>query len=173
MFNFIKNLFFRKKEYDLFDYKTLSRVTDNLEVYFSPKGGCCEKICELISLASDEILMQAYAFTSEPIAEKLIKAKKRKVNVSLILDSDQVRARCSQISLLKKNGIECFLDGKHPISHNKIIIIDRKTIISGSYNFSNQAESNAENLIIIRDNKEICDTYLVNFLIHKSHSAIY
>ena len=48
-------------------------------------------------------------------------------------------------------GIPTFIDNKHAIAHNKIMIIDQSTIITGSFNFTKAAEEkNAENLLIIR-----------------------
>ena len=66
--------------------------------------------------------------------------------------------------------IPTYVDDAHQIAHNKIIIIDKQIVITGSFNFSKAAEEgNAENLLIIR-NPELAAIYLDNFLKHKTHS---
>ena len=65
------------------------------------------------------------------------------------------------------------IDGKHAIAHNKIIIIDGQTVITGSFNFTNQAEDhNAENLLVIRDHG-LAQRYLANWHDHEAHSEPY
>ena len=66
-----------------------------------------------------------------------------------------------------------FIDAKHAIAHNKIMVIDGATVITGSFNFTKQAETeNAENLLIIRD-ASIAPKYLGNFDVHLKHSEAY
>jgi phosphatidylserine/phosphatidylglycerophosphate/cardiolipin synthase-like enzyme len=68
--------------------------------------------------------------------------------------------------------IPTFIDARHAIAHNKIIIIDKTTTITGSFNFTKAAqERNAENLLIIRS-REIAQAYLDNWYIHKEHSDV-
>lgn len=66
------------------------------------------------------------------------------------------------------------IDDKHAIAHNKIMIIDKSTLITGSFNFTAAAENkNAENLLVIKGNKPLVDNYIENFEAHKGHSAPY
>ena len=67
-----------------------------------------------------------------------------------------------------------YIDSKHAIAHNKIMIIDRNTLITGSFNFTKSAEeSNAENLLILKGNKTLVARYIENFEMHKGHSEEY
>jgi phosphatidylserine/phosphatidylglycerophosphate/cardiolipin synthase-like enzyme len=70
-------------------------------------------------------------------------------------------------------GIPTFIDDKHAIAHNKIMIIDKTWVITGSLNFTKAAEEkNAENLLIILS-RELAKQYLDNWLKHKGHSEAY
>ena len=70
-------------------------------------------------------------------------------------------------------GIPTFIDFQHAIAHNKIIIIDRETVITGSFNFTKSAEEkNAENLLILRS-RELAREYIDNWNEHKTHSEVY
>lgn len=145
----------------------------NVRVVFSPKGGCTEAIVEKISAAQKSILIQAYSFTSDPIEAALVQAKQRGVHVSVILDRSQYEAKGAAALPLFKAGIEVRMDAKHQIAHNKIIIIDGETLITGSFNFSRQAEiSNAENLLIMY-NPDLAGVYTANWQAHYDHSDPY
>ena len=141
-----------------------------VEVYFSPDDRTTEAIVREIDHSRTEILVQAYSFTSAPIAKALLKAHKRGVKVRAILDKSQKTQKYSSASFLTHSGIPTYIDAKHAIAHNKIIIIDREVVITGSFNFTKAAEEkNAENLLIIRS-KELAKPYTENWQRHREHS---
>ena len=146
---------------------------DVQQVCFSPNGKCTSAIVEQIDNAKAEILVQAYSFTSAPIAKALSNAHKRGVKIEAILDKSNVTGNYSSATFISNNGIPVFIDAIHAIAHNKIIIIDRGTVITGSFNFTKAAEEkNAENLLIIKS-KELAKTYIDNWMKHKAHSEEY
>lgn len=142
-------------------------------VYFSPNGGCTEAIIKEIDKAKSEILVQAYSFTSAPIAKALTEAHKRGVHVEIILDKSNETAQYSSADFTAHAGIPTYIDAVHAIAHNKIMIIDGETVITGSFNFTKAAEKkNAENLLILKS-KELAKEYIQNFITHKQHSGEY
>ena len=77
------------------------------------------------------------------------------------------------IRLTQNYGIPTFIDDRHAIAHNKIIIIDGKTVLTGSFNFTKQAEEhNAENLLVIED-AALAAKYTQNWNTHFAHSQPY
>ncbi|MBM4314346.1 MAG: phospholipase D family protein [Deltaproteobacteria bacterium] len=142
-----------------------------IEVYFSPQSGSTTAIVQEIDRARSEVLVQAYSFTSSPIARALLKAHRRGIRVEVILDKSQKNHRYSSFVFLANARIPTYIDAEHAIAHNKIILIDRSVVITGSFNFTKAAEEkNAENLLIIRS-KELTKRYLENWLHHRNHSA--
>ena len=96
--------------------------------------------------------MQAYSFTSKPIAAALDRAEARGVVVHVILDKSNLKETTYADAEVVRHGISVLVDAKHSIAHNKIIVIDGQVAITGSFNFTMQAEnSNAENLLVIHD----------------------
>jgi phosphatidylserine/phosphatidylglycerophosphate/cardiolipin synthase-like enzyme len=149
-------------------------ATGSAEVFFSPNGGATEAIVREIDAAKSEVLVQAYSFTSVPIAQALLNAKKRGVRIEAVLDKSQRSERYSAATFLMNAGIAVVIDDRHAIAHNKIIIIDQASLITGSFNFSKNADqNNAENLLILRGNKPLIDKYLANYRIHWDHSVPY
>ena len=142
-------------------------------VCFSPGGNCTDVIIKEIDGATAEILIQAYSFTSAPIAKALVNAHKRGVKVEAILDKSQRTAKYTSATFLANSRIPTYIDAKHAIAHNKIMIIDKATVITGSFNFTKAAEEkNAENLLIIRA-EELAGIYIENWYKHKEHSERY
>jgi len=143
-------------------------------VCFSPGGNCTDVIIKEIDGATEEILIQAYSFTSAPIAKALVNAHKRGVKVEAILDKSQRTAKYTSATFLANSRIPTYIDAKHAIAHNKIMIIDRETLITGSFNFTKAAEEkNAENVLILKGNNQLVNRYMENFYQHRNHSERY
>jgi len=143
----------------------------SLGVFFSPKGGCENALVAELKKARREILVQAYSFTADPLTYGLVEAKKRGVNVEVILDKSNEVERFSDLNILLENGLHPLIDSEHAIAHNKVMIIDQKVVVTGSFNFTNQAENqNAENMLIIKGHPEMASKYRNNFMVHKQHS---
>jgi len=139
-------------------------------VYFSPLGGGTEAIVTAVSQARTSIHVQAYAFSSRPIIQAIIAAHTRGVSVEVILDQSQRTERFSGQAALLAAGVPTWLDGAHQIAHNKIMIIDGETVITGSFNFTRSAEEhNAENLLVVHD-RALAGRYEANFQTHLAHS---
>lgn len=150
------------------------KATGTIEAYFSPNGGATEAIVKEINAAKSEILVQAYSFTSKPIAKALVDARKRGIKIEAVLDKSQRNEKYTSADFVAHAGIPTYIDSAHAIAHNKIIIIDRSTLITGSFNFTKAAEEkNAENLLILNGNKPLVERYIRNFEEHKGHSEVY
>lgn len=146
---------------------------NTIEVNFSPNGGVTDAIVREINMATKEVLVQAYSCTSIPIGDAIMSAYDRGVKVEVIMDPENLGNPNSLIKPFFNKGISIFIDNKHNIAHNKIMIIDHYTVITGSFNFSKGAEhSNSENNLIIK-NSQITNRYIVNYTSHKQHSYNY
>lgn len=142
-------------------------------VYFSPKGGCTEAIVDALNKSTSSVLVQAFMFTSAPIARALVEARRRGVKVEVVLDKSHLADKYSSATFLHNNLIPCYIDAMHTNAHNKVMIIDRKTVITGSFNFTKSAEeNNAENLLVITD-AALAAQYAQNWHLHRRHSARY
>jgi phosphatidylserine/phosphatidylglycerophosphate/cardiolipin synthase-like enzyme len=154
-----------------FNNQTSNVSRGDIQVLFSPKGGCTDAIVNELNQARLMILVQAYSFTSEPIAAACVAAHRRGVPVYVVLDKSQETEQYSAADFLANNGIPTLIDSQHAIAHNKVILIDGQTLITGSFNFTKNAEqSNAENLLIIRNQPDLYAAYENNIRHHYEHS---
>jgi phosphatidylserine/phosphatidylglycerophosphate/cardiolipin synthase-like enzyme len=146
----------------------------DIACYFSPHGGCTEAVVRELDAAKETVLVQAYSFTSTPIAKALIEAHRRGVKITVILDKSNRKDNYSAADFVAHADIPCYIDAQHSIAHNKVILIDGRTIITGSFNFTKAAEtSNAENLLVIHNHPQLFAAYETNFKKHLAHSEAY
>jgi phosphatidylserine/phosphatidylglycerophosphate/cardiolipin synthase-like enzyme len=144
--------------------------SSSLSVKFSPKGGCADAIVAEIGKAKESVLVLAYSFTSRPIFAALLEAKRRGIDVKVVVDGGQLEVR-SLVWESYSNGIPTLVDCRHAIAINTVIVIDDRVVITGSFNFSAAAEnSNAENLLVIRS-KDVAALYGSNWAEHAGHSV--
>jgi phosphatidylserine/phosphatidylglycerophosphate/cardiolipin synthase-like enzyme len=101
-------------------------------------------------------------------------AKKRGIDVKVILDETQINSEYSVINELFEEKIPIWIDFQPAIAHNKVMIIDNKKVVSGSFNFTHSAEfRNTENLLIIENNDLLIRKYVKNWKNRQSHSKLY
>lgn len=125
-----------------------------IDVRFSPKGGGEALALRAILQAQEQILVHTYSFTSHPITEALIAAKRRGVNVRVLTDQRESRSRYCRLKELVYAGIEVRIDKVAGLAHNKVLIIDDSYVTTGSFNWSAAAEKrNAENILLIKSKK--------------------
>lgn len=152
-----------------FDATTISDIVStsttnkhaHMEAAFSPQQGAIDLVLRTINSAEKSIRVAAYSFTYPPIAEALVNAHRRGVDVKVVLDGKQREDKHSVFRYLKNNNIETRVNFSYAIMHHKFMIIDHKTLQLGSFNYTKSAEKrNAENVLVIREAPDILDAYL-------------
>ena len=134
---------------------------------FTPAQVCVDLIVDILDHAQSEIRLQAYGFSSSPVLSALVSAKRRGVDVAVILDKSDDRASSgrndSGAEFVSRAGIFVFIDYRPAIAHNKVIVVDRHIVVTGSYNFTTAAERrNAENITVL-DSPEVARHFLANW----------
>ncbi len=135
------------------------------EVYFSLYNDPELIIIKNIDDSNEFINIAMYTFTDIEIAQAIIRAKDRGVDVKIYLDRSQVNAKYSKSRYFVSAGIEegIRISSNNYIMHNKFAVIDNEIVITGSYNWTASAgERNDENLLVI-DNKKIIEKYQNQF----------
>ncbi len=144
---------------------SIASTPESMDVCFTPGQSCLPKVIKYIDNAKTSIILLGYSFTSKPITQALIQAKKRGVNVRIVLDHSQQYQKYSKevIQVLLNNQMDVRFDHTVKIAHNKVLVIDNLQTITGSYNWTHSAEfKNAENLVFIKS-QEVAKKYAVYF----------
>ena len=148
-------------------------ATGTVEVLFAPWQDIETRIVGIIGSARRELYVQAFLFTSKPIGNALIEAHKRGVVVEVLADIEMNgKGDRTQIPQLVAAGVPVSLETRYSSAHNKVILADPAepdgVLITGSYNFTFSARmKNAENLLVMRGNRALAQTYLDNWHRHK------
>jgi phosphatidylserine/phosphatidylglycerophosphate/cardiolipin synthase-like enzyme len=134
---------------------SVTTTPSTVAVCFTPGGHCTDAIVQALSDAKRTILVQAYSFTSAPIAKALLDAHTRGIQVQVILDKSQRTEKYSSADFLANQGVSTMIDATHAISHTKVIVIYGETVPTESFNFTKAAEeNNAENVRRISGGEE-------------------
>lgn len=142
---------------------------------FVPDGPSCERsLIEKINSTRRSLLIQGYFFTSQPIAAAVRDAKKRGVDVRVLLDKENLTTKYSSAVYFSRLGIPVMIDNRPKIAHNKVMIFDMNSIFTGSFNFTKAAEhDNAENGIIITGDLVLAKQYEENWMARAHVSSPY
>lgn len=151
-------------------------VSGTVQVLFTPEDDAAGQIVQAIEHAQKQVLVQTFSFTNREIAQALIRAKQRGVDVRVVTDAEQMRKmERSKVPAVAAGGVPVFVDSRHDSAHNKVMVIDagsaNPVVITGSFNFTHAAQfKNAENLLIFRGNQELTAAYFENWQRHREHS---
>jgi phosphatidylserine/phosphatidylglycerophosphate/cardiolipin synthase-like enzyme len=145
-------------------------ATGEIEVAFSPNEGSEQLVIKVIDSARTSIRLMAYSFTSATVVSALLRAKKRGVDIALVvdhkgnMDEDRSGKATAALSTLANAGIAVRTISKYAISHDKVICADDAHVETGSYNFSSSASvRNSENVIVHWNNPKLAAVYLKHF----------
>lgn len=148
-------------------------ATGSVEVLFSPWDDAEGGLLAALGEARQTLHVQAYLLTSRNIARALLKAHRRGVQVRILADATTtLGGQNSRIPELAAAGIPVWLETRYNNAHNKVMLIDAEgshpVVLTGSYNFTWSAQArNAENLLILRDNRALAAQYLKNWRRHQ------
>ncbi len=145
-----------------FPHITLNDGTQ-ISTYFAPENDTISPLLKEITSAKKSIYFMAFSFTHDKLGKAMRDRFKLGVTMGGVFDESGLNAY-SEYELMKKAGISVRVDRSSGAMHHKVIIIDEETVITGSYNFSKNAETkNSENLLIIKGNKDMARAYLEEF----------
>ena len=143
---------------------------------FSPEGSAESLVIKVIDSSQQDIRMMCYSFTSPQIVTALINAKRRGVNVAIVADQNGNRGKSSRaaMNLVVNAGIALRVDNAYKIQHDKVIVVDGKTIETGSFNYTaSAAHANSENVIVDWEDPEIAGGYLDHWLSRWNQAKAY
>lgn len=145
-------------------YPDFSIDGTHVEVLFSPDDGVASRVYDILNEAEKSIYFLAYSFTSDDLGQIIRTQAENGVNVAGVMDDGQVKSNIgTEYDLFKRAGLNVLVDNNEGLMHHKTIIIDDQIVITGSYNFTNSAETrNDENLVVLY-NPIIANFYMKEF----------
>jgi len=140
------------------------RIDDaDINVYFSPEDNVERIINSRLKKAKKSIRFLAFSFTSDSLGETMIEKFKKGLTVEGVFERRGANSEYSEYTKMMIEGLPVFKDRNRHIMHHKVIIIDDYRVITGSFNFSKNADRNNDENILIIDSEEIAAEYTEEF----------
>jgi phosphatidylserine/phosphatidylglycerophosphate/cardiolipin synthase-like enzyme len=143
-----------------------SYAEPNVQAGFSPEGSARQLVLKVIVDAKHSIQILAYSFQAPDIMQALVDAKKRGVEVRVVVDRKRnlVASSKQAMRFVTRNGVALRTNDRFHLHHDKTIIVDGETIATGSFNFAASAETaNSENVVVIRGMPDVTRQYLAHW----------
>lgn len=161
---------FEKREFgastrpELPPVKPVHLKNGDVQVFFSPMGGGKDAVVKELQGAKKSISFMTFSLTDASISQAMRDKAKAGVKVEGIFDRWLAAGEYSQFQPFKRAGIPVWKDGNEALMHHKVMIVDQKTVITGSFNFSQNAEhNNNEAFFIIRNAQALAKDYEAEF----------
>ncbi len=144
-------------------YPLLRLDNGRIEHYFSPTEPISSRLVDWIGRARSRVDVLAFSFTDDAVGDALIARHQAGVPVRVVFERRNAAGIGSEYGRLQNAGLDVLKDGNCYTMHHKVIIIDERVVITGSYNFTSRAEElNDENLMII-ESPAIARAYTAEF----------
>lgn len=138
----------------------------SIDAGFSPEGSAQQLVLRTLDDAHESIRLMGYSFTSPEVVKSLVNARRRGVDVRVVIDQNGNRSKASiaAMNVVVNAGIPLRTNGLYKIMHDKVIITDGQNVELGSFNYSHSAaESNSENALVVREVPALAQTYLAHW----------
>jgi phosphatidylserine/phosphatidylglycerophosphate/cardiolipin synthase-like enzyme len=123
-----------------------------VENYFSPSDRAASHVARWIAAAGHRVHFLAFSFTQDGLGDVTLERARAGVEVGGVFEGSGITNEASEVRRLKEAGLDVLLDGNPWNLHHKVVVIDDRVSIFGSFNFSNNADrDNDENLLIVED----------------------
>ncbi|MGN6562391.1 MAG: phospholipase D-like domain-containing protein [Thermomicrobiales bacterium] len=144
-------------------HPTLTIDGTKVQNYFASEGNVADHVVDTINQSQKSIYFMAFSFTSDKIGKAMIARHNAGVTLEGVFETTGSETKFSEYGKMKKDGIPVYQDGNPWVMHHKVIIIDDHIVIFGSFNFSDNADTeNDENLLII-DNADIAHAFKTEY----------
>lgn len=153
-----------------FSHDTILLNDTKVTPLFSPKDKVIvNNIIPLINSSQKYVYIPAFILTHDRLANSLVDAKKRGIDVKIVIDATNAVATRSKVKFLRGEGVPVKIENYAGKVHSKTIIIDDKYLIVGSMNFTNSGENKNDENVLIIENSHLAHNYknFFEYLWHK------
>ncbi|OWF50824.1 mitochondrial cardiolipin hydrolase-like [Mizuhopecten yessoensis] len=156
-------IFFPDSQVACIDYFTKVNGCVARDCKFSHKENSLSKLFMILSKSTKSMDVCVFVLTCTDLTDLLIQAHKRGVRVRVITDCEQVDATGSQVWRLRSEGVAVRTDESSFFMHHKFVVIDEKTLVNGSFNWTRQAITGNQENLLISDNSTLVKEYCKQF----------
>ena len=130
--------------------------------YFCPEDHCAEKVKDELKKAKESIHFMTFSFTNEGIGNIILLKSLENITIQGVMEARQV-TKYSVYDLLKYQDIDVVKDGNKQNMHHKTFIIDKETVITGSFNPTGGGDKRNDENILIIENKDLAKEFMEEY----------
>lgn len=134
-----------------------------IQILFASEDKAISRIIPLVEAAKKSIRIMAFSFTHSDLGQAVLARAKAGVDVKSIFETRGSETEHSELSVLFCAGFPARQDGNPGTFHHKVFVIDDEIVVTGSLNFSDNADTSNDENVVILTNKEIATLYLEEF----------
>ena len=135
-----------------------------IEVLFSPDDLVVSRLAQLLGEAQESIYFLTYSFTSDQLGIILRDKASQGVSIVGVMEATQLNLdSTSEYDLFKQAGLDVRLGHTSGLINHKMIIIDNRIVVVGSYDFTNRAENENDENVMILHNADIAEKFMEEF----------
>jgi len=135
-----------------------------IQVYFSPDDGAQAYLLNALNAAEESIFFMAFSFTSDEVGAAVLQKAEEGLSVRGVMEEEQVNSNIgTEYDAFKQAGLNIRIDGNDGQMHHKVMVIDERVVVFGSYNFTNSAETRNDENMVILDNADIAAYFVQEF----------
>jgi len=139
------------------------QLSEKAEAYFSPGETCRAAIIYEINSAVRTLKVCVFTISDDQIAAALLAAHHKGIGVKILTDNDKLHDLGSDIGSLAKEGIQIRIDNTPNHMHHKFMIADEKSLLTGSYNWTNSAARYNHENVLVTNNPGLVKSFLNEF----------
>lgn len=146
---FVKKEFGASTRDDVTPVQPIKVGSATVRIFFSPRGGGREAVVNELKQAQKRIRFMTFSLTDAQTGDTILDRAKAGVKVEGVFDRWLAAGKYSLFNKFKTANVEVMKDGNEALMHHKVLIIDNDTVITGSYNYSENAEANNNEAFLI------------------------
>jgi phosphatidylserine/phosphatidylglycerophosphate/cardiolipin synthase-like enzyme len=135
----------------------------SVQILFAPEDRAIDRIRELVDQARYSVRFMAFSFTHHGLSDAVLGRARAGVEVEGIFETRGSESAYSQLTALHCAGVSVRQDGNAAMFHHKVFIIDDEIVITGSLNYSENADQSNDENVVITVNRDIAAEYVLEF----------
>jgi len=134
-----------------------------VQALFAAEDGVIGHLIPVVESAQSSVRFMAFSFTDYPLAQAMIDRAAAGVDVAGVFEKVGSETEFAELRTLHCAGVPVRQDGNPSFLHHKLIIVDESIVMTGSLNYSTNAEENNDENVLIVNNPEIAALYIQEF----------
>ena len=145
------------------DEQVIDIAGTEVRVFFGAEDDVIDHISPIVQASEESVRFMAYSFTHDTLGDAVIDRFEQGKDVMGIFERRGSETEYSELGRMHELGMEVRQDGNSRTFHFKNFVLDESTVMTGSFNYSESADKNNDENILLLANETIAQLYMDEF----------